>query len=81
MVETIKVTDLAITLKLEKDGNYLVYIGESYEGKIFKTQDGKRWEVDYKDKENFATPQEAAIRFLKNKAYLDWTDEEIKDWH
>lgn len=71
MNERIKVTNLSITLKLEKDGNYSVYMGESYEVKVRKTQDGKRWEVDYKDRENFATPQEAAIRFLKNKGYLE----------
>lgn len=73
----IEVTKLDVTLELNSSGNYDVLISGYYHGQIFKTQDGQRWEVNYKDRENFATPQEAAIRFLKNKALLEWDEDEL----
>lgn len=70
-----KVSNLDVTLKPDNDGNFSLYIGDGYWGKIYLV-DGKYCPDNYSLKERFNTPQEAAIRFLKNKAFLDWDENE-----
>lgn len=72
----IHVTDLKVILQPREDGHYSVYVGSSYEGEIYRTKSGNRWELNYNNRETFSTIEEATIAFLKNKAFLDWDEEE-----
>lgn len=75
-VTPIEVTKLKVTLPPRQDGHFFLYIGDSVEGVIYFKNE-KYWADEYNEKDSFPTAQEAAMRFLKNKAYLDWSEEEM----
>jgi hypothetical protein len=74
------VTELSVRLEKRKDGNFDLYIGDYCQGQIYH-KNGKYYASTsdvYDNRNGFSSADEAAMRFLKEKAFLDWTDEELE---